>query len=210
MNVGFAGGQTQVCASFIVHRRICVCPYLSSSAQHAFLGLFARWEVSGWRTVFLRVASMICSEQHTTSLWSSHLVFSSNVSLVIAVQLYSRTNTARTWKHSFLIWSERYDFHMVDNLSIAVYKLPISLLISFSVRYYCRLIWSNLLLFIEHSIFTDIAKYIIYIYIYIYDVTVQDCTLATTLLDYWDYSDISLVSLFNSISTYIYIYIYQN
>ena len=43
------------------------------------------------------------------------------------------TDTGTAWKKSCFILSERPDFHIVDNLSIAVHGLPMHMLISLSV-----------------------------------------------------------------------------
>ena len=52
---------------------------------------------------------------------------------VLMVQPCNSTVTARAWKNSRFISSERLDFHMVDNLSIAVHAFPMRMLTSLSV-----------------------------------------------------------------------------
>ena len=47
--------------------------------------------------------------------------------------LYNSSNTATAWKKTLFILSERSDFHMVDNLSIEVYAVPMGMLTSLSV-----------------------------------------------------------------------------
>ena len=47
--------------------------------------------------------------------------------------LYSNTDTDTAWKNSNWILSKRSDFHVVDNQSIAVHALPMSVLILLSV-----------------------------------------------------------------------------
>ena len=49
------------------------------------------------------------------------------------MQLHISTNTATAWKNSHFILSERSDFLMVDNLSIALHALPKYMLTSLSV-----------------------------------------------------------------------------
>ena len=50
------------------------------------------------------------------------------------VQLYSSTDTPAAWKVSGFILSERSDFQMVDNLSIAFHALSMYMLKSLSVE----------------------------------------------------------------------------
>ena len=98
---------------------------------------------------------------HAASLGSAHIHFSRSVSLM--VQLYSCTDTVSVLKNSCFVLSERSDFHMVDNLSIAFHALLMCMLTSLSVdeillpRY---VNWSNnfsseefLFYFIEEIIF---------------------------------------------------------
>ena len=49
------------------------------------------------------------------------------------MQLYNSTDTATAWKNSRFILSEKSDFHIVDNLSIAIHCLPMCMLTSLSV-----------------------------------------------------------------------------
>ena len=58
--------------------------------------------------------------------------FSSYVSIPV-VHPYSSTDTATAWKKFPYILSERSDFYMFDNLSIAVHTFVIYMLTSFSV-----------------------------------------------------------------------------
>ena len=48
------------------------------------------------------------------------------------MQPYSGTDTVSAWKNSDFILSEISDFHMVGNLSIAVYVLAVYIDITFS------------------------------------------------------------------------------
>ena len=75
----------------IEKRRLWVRPFFSSSASHVLFILFEwflRWEI-GDRTaaVFWNVISRICSREHGTFLWSSHLTFSLCVFSIHVVHL---------------------------------------------------------------------------------------------------------------------------
>ena len=59
--------------------------------------------------------------------------FSGRFVRVHGVQSYSNTYMATAWKKSRFIWSERSDFHIVDNLSMAVHALLILMLTFLSV-----------------------------------------------------------------------------
>ena len=52
---------------------------------------------------------------------------------VHVVHPYSRTDTDTTCKKSCIIWSERANFYMIDNLSIAVHPFPMRILTSLSI-----------------------------------------------------------------------------
>ena len=60
-------------------------------------------------------------------------LFSSRFVRVEVVQPYSSTDTTTTWKNCLFNLSVRLDFHMIDNLFIAVHAFPIRALTSFSV-----------------------------------------------------------------------------
>ena len=65
--------------------------------------------------------------QFLSSFFSMHLI-SNHV-----VHQYSRIDTPTTWKKLCFILSDRSDFHMIDNLSIAVIAFTRCILMSFSV-----------------------------------------------------------------------------
>ena len=44
---------------------------------------------------------------------------------VQVVQSFSSTDMVTQWKNSHFIFTEKLDFYMVDDLSIAVYALPL-------------------------------------------------------------------------------------
>ena len=87
---------------------------------------------------FRGVASRICSRQLVASLCSSLLVFSC---ISLASKWYIYTTTAG--KKSDFILSEKSDFHMIDNLSIAVHRFIICILTSFSVDKILLSTWSS-------------------------------------------------------------------
>ena len=80
-----------------------------------------KWEVSGHTTaVLLGVASRICSKQHLVFLWCSHLAFSPFllesmwcILTIILTQLQFGRNPVLSYQKS--------NFHIIDNLSIAVH-----------------------------------------------------------------------------------------
>ena len=101
-----------------------------------------RWEVGGHTDAVLRsIASRICFRQYVTFLCSYHLAFSLSYVSVHVVHPYSRTDTITFC----FILSDRSDFHMIYNLSIAFYAFA-RLILQLSVnemlpsRY---VIWSN-------------------------------------------------------------------
>ena len=51
---------------------------------------------------------------------------------VYVVHLYSRIETTAAWKKLHYILSDKFDFHMIDNLSIAVHTFASRILMSFS------------------------------------------------------------------------------
>ena len=57
---------------------------------------------------------------------SSCVAFSFGISFESVVQLYNNIDMARAWKNFVLFYHT--DFHMVDNLSIAVCNLPVQIL----------------------------------------------------------------------------------
>ena len=75
--------------------------------------------------LFKAVRSILVS--FTPSLFSKCFVRSQ------MVQPYNSTDTATSWKNSSFILSERLDFHMLDNLSIAAHDFPMRILTSLSV-----------------------------------------------------------------------------
>ena len=93
-----------------------------------------RWEVSGSTTAVLwSFTSRTCSKQHTAPLCCSHLAFCTNVSLDQVVHPYSSTDMATAWKNSHFISLDGLNLHIIDNLSIAVYALPMYILTLLSV-----------------------------------------------------------------------------
>ena len=68
-----------------------------------------RWVASGYVTAVLwGAASMINSKQHKVQV----------------VEPYNSTDSATALKNSCFVLSERLDFHMLNNLSIAVHAFP--------------------------------------------------------------------------------------
>ena len=49
------------------------------------------------------------------------------------MQPYNSTDASTAWINSLFVLSEKSDFHMVDNLLIAVHASPMRMLISLSV-----------------------------------------------------------------------------
>ena len=68
-----------------------------------------------------------CLKQYATSLCGSHLVLFQGISWKWCSHI---ADIATAWKNSHFILSERLDFHMVINPSIAVHALYICILVS--------------------------------------------------------------------------------
>ena len=108
---------------------------------------------------------------------------------------YSRTDTTAAWKNYHSILSERSNFHLVDNLSAAVYALPM-----FTSRSVDDILllkhtkWSTNFRVLP---FNKASYTIIYIYIYIYIYMIRYIS-----------SILHIHSVSFNIYIYIYIYIY--
>ena len=86
----------------------------------------------GWKVVVLYgVASRICSMQLAAFLPSS--LFSICLVSVRVVHPYSSIDTTTAWKKLHFILSVRSNFHITDNLSIAVLAFASCVLMSISV-----------------------------------------------------------------------------
>ena len=70
---------------------------------------------------FMDVALRSCSRQHIAFLNSSYLAFSLRFFDVPGVNQYSSTDSHSLEKILSFILTERSNFHMIDNLLIAVY-----------------------------------------------------------------------------------------
>ena len=79
------------------------------------------------------VASRICSKQYAVSLCSSHLAFPASVSLKSKWCSHTVLFTQLQLGRILVLFYQRSNFHMVHNLSIAVYDLPMCILTSLSV-----------------------------------------------------------------------------
>ena len=120
----------------IKERRLSLFHHSSSIAQHVLfvlLGWFLRWGVSGRTTaIFESATSRICSKQHTVFMKIQSRCFPMCFVKIRVVQLCSNNDTATIWKKSRSILSERLDFHMIDNLSIAINAFTMRILTSLS------------------------------------------------------------------------------
>ena len=70
---------------------------------------------------------------HSNLFYFPSSFFSRRFTGVHVVQSYSSTDKATPWKNSNFILSETSNFHMLDNLSVAIHTLPIRMLTSLSV-----------------------------------------------------------------------------
>ena len=117
----------------IGERCLWVCPYFSDSVLHVLFvlfGWFLRWEVSICTTAVLwDVTSWICSifVQFLSSFFSICLV------IIRVVNLCHKIDMITAWKKLHFILSDKSDFHMIDNLSIAVLAFTRHILTSNSV-----------------------------------------------------------------------------
>ena len=141
-SAGTVNTGVPLCGSHQENLWVCFC--LSSGSQFALFVLlecFVRWVVSGRTDAVLRGASSsVCLKQLTAFSCSSKSVFSPSTSLKSkVVKLYNSTDRTRTSKNSRFIQFERSDFHVVDNLLIAVHPFPMHMLTS--RRNYDRCRW---------------------------------------------------------------------
>ena len=85
------------------------------------------WFFGGYcfQDLFNIVLSML--EQLPSSIFFLRLVS------VYVVHLYYRNDSTTAWKELRFILSDRFDFHMIENLSIAVHAFVSGILVSFSV-----------------------------------------------------------------------------
>ena len=123
-----ANTGASMCCKSIEEHYLWVRPCFANNAPYVLFVLFAwflRWEVSGCTTVVLwGVASRIDSKQAFSpygllvSIWCIHTV------VIILLQF---------GKKSCFILLDSPDFHMIDNLSIAVHAFARGMLISISV-----------------------------------------------------------------------------
>ena len=107
------------CVHSIRKHCLWVRPYFTRRFQHVLLEWFVRWEVNG-RTiaVLFDSASRICSNSvEHWYLGPIRLFIQAFLSSI--VQPYSCTDMAITRKNPSFILSERSDFHLIVNLSIA-------------------------------------------------------------------------------------------
>ena len=79
------------------------------------------------------VASRICWKQHVESLWSSHSFFFSSVSLKFRWGSHTVVLTRLQFERIPVLFYQRLDLHIFDNLLMTVYCFPICMLTSFSV-----------------------------------------------------------------------------
>ena len=88
-----------------------------------------RWEVSGRKAAVLRDAASRIRSNRTkySSLFFMHFA------TIQVVSPYSSTDIVTAWKKFRFILSERSDFHMIDNLGIAVHSFAMHMLTSLSV-----------------------------------------------------------------------------
>ena len=94
--------------------------FLMSFAFLVHLRLFVRWEVSG--LLFGGGApSRVCSKPHVTFLCGSHLVFSSCVLLVSMWYIHAVVLTQPQFQERFILCYSRDQFHIINNLSVAVH-----------------------------------------------------------------------------------------
>ena len=110
--------------------------YFTSSAQYVLFvlfGWFQRWEVGGLKAVvFLWCCIQDLFKIAHSILVLLHLAFSKLFVRVQVEQIYKGTDSF-TVRIPVFILSESSDYHVVDNLSIAVHALPMHMLTSLLV-----------------------------------------------------------------------------
>ena len=114
-----------------------VCPYFSNSVPRVLSVLFGWLEIGGrWLYSCCFVG---CYFQNLFNIGCNILVqFPSNFFSICLVSVYvvhpfSRIDTTATWKKLHFILLDKFDFHMIDNLLIAVHAFISFIVISFSV-----------------------------------------------------------------------------
>ena len=110
--------------------RLCVCPCFSNNDQHVLfvlLGWFLRWQLRGHTVaLLLGITSRICSEQNAAVMCISHLAFMWRIRIVSLTQ-------QQLGRNPVFFSLERSDFHMINNLSIAIHTFVKYMLASLSV-----------------------------------------------------------------------------
>ena len=126
----FAGRPTLACLCAGFHRRTSLMSssLLLQQCPACPVRLTRRWPYScfpvGCYFHALFRISRIILVQLPSCLFSSHFV------RVQVVQPYSSTDTTTAWKNGLFNLSVSLDFHMIDNLFIAVHAFPMRALIS--------------------------------------------------------------------------------
>ena len=112
-----------------------VCPYFFSSVPHLVCLILMILEMGGkwpYSCCFMR-----CWFQDLFNIAHNILVLYSFFSIclvnIYVVHPYSRVYTTAAWKKLHFISPEKFNFHMIDNLSIIVHAFACQILMSFSV-----------------------------------------------------------------------------
>ena len=116
----------------IAYKLILTSPAVPSISCSFYL--FVRWEVNGCTSAVLWcAASRICSEQHVTSLCTSHLAFSPGILLKFKWCDHTIVLSQLQFGKIPILFHQRSEFHMVINLLIIVHVLPICILTLFLI-----------------------------------------------------------------------------
>ena len=118
-----------------------VHPFFYSSVPHVFVLLvwFLRWEVSGCTAAVLLL--VFVQKQHVEFLYSFHLAFST---CILLTSMWCIHRVVLTQPQSCVISSARLDFHLIDNLFIAVQTFAWHMLTSLLVDEILLLRYVNL------------------------------------------------------------------
>ena len=109
-------------------------PYISCCALRLLrlTLMFVKWDVDG-RTVLWGTASRICSKQCVAFLCSSYVAFCSSVSLASTWCIHRVVLTKPQLERNTVLFYDRSDFYMAENLPKAIDVFAMRMLTSFSV-----------------------------------------------------------------------------
>ena len=124
-----------VCARVCVRARVCVCVCVCVCDHHVVLVVRITFDSLsvGHNRLSILSSPQNDTQCHYTAAECRFLLIDQHCWFQV-VQLYGSTDTATSWKNSHFILTDRWDFHIVDNLSVAIHVLPMRIMISLSIN----------------------------------------------------------------------------